>query len=93
MATPEVKTKHFIQTSLFVDEVEQNYLVSDDWGKVYFHEAKTNKWKDTCRHCLLWNGGQQHECDIAPCTPDERRDHKEGYFSIQQFPFSNTDTL
>lgn len=69
---------------------DQNTFESALWGTLAFCPTSSDKWKDNCRHCLLWvrKDCQQpdDECCHAPCTPDTRRDHQSGYYSIHQMP-------
>ena len=78
------------QLSLFGISKGENFFMSEKWGLLTFHPAKSDKWNDTCRHCLLWvpceNWSQDDECLRAPCYADDRADHQRGYFSIQDFP-------
>lgn len=73
------------QLSLFGASPDQNTFQSMQWGLLTFYPAKTDKWKDTCRHCLLW-GDYCDECLNAPCSSFSRTDGKEGYFSIHDMP-------
>lgn len=36
-----------------MSEMDQNIFKSKQWGELNFFPAKTNRVKDTCRHCLL----------------------------------------
>ena len=58
-------------------------FMSEKYGKLDFFETISVAWKDTCKHCLLWNSG---ECLRANCISMQRIDGKNGYFSIQQMP-------
>lgn len=68
---------------------DENHFTSTLWGVLTFFPASSNKWKDTCRHCLLWDNAGCH-CSEPPgsarCADYERTDRREGYFSIQQMP-------
>lgn len=84
------KTKTIIleQLSIFGESQYQNYYTSPIWGTlVFFISNNTRKVKD-CQHCLLWNGGEPDECPNAPCTPTERIDGHNGFYSIRQIPRS-----
>lgn len=78
------------QLSMFGPMPDQNTFQSEKWGTLTFFPTKSDKWTDTCRHCLLF----QHpyfgktECDKAPCLSKQRSDHKNGYFSIHNYPIS-----
>lgn len=78
------------QISLFGVATDENSFMSTEWGKLTFYEAASNKWTDTCRHCLLWvypeNRTDRDECLTAPCSCDERADHRNGYYSIHNMP-------
>lgn len=78
------------QLSLFGLTPAQDTFVSELWGPLNFIPSESNKWKDTCRHCLLWKHKREHtasdECLSAPCNASDRTDGRNGYFSIQQMP-------
>ena len=80
---------------MFGTAPDQNTFQSEMWGTLQFFPAKTNKWTDNCRHCLLWTReqGQTDECLRAPCNPDERDDHSQGYYSIHQMPSQSKKPL
>lgn len=80
------------QLSLFGTSSDQNSFQSELWGTLDFFPTNSDKWTDNCRHCLLWTRehGQTDECLRAPCNPDERDDHRRGYFSIHQMPHDTT---
>lgn len=59
-------------------------FMSEKYGKLDFFEALSDKWKDTCKHCLLRY--EDPECHAASCFDYQRRDGKNGYFSIHQMP-------
>ena len=63
--------------------IDANTFVSKRWGELTFFPAKTNKVKDTCRHCLL---KCSDECQTAPCASYQREDNRDGYFSMHQMP-------
>lgn len=77
------------QLERFGMSADENHFTSTLWGVLTFFPASSNKWKDTCRHCLLWDNEAGH-CSEPPgsarCADYERTDRKEGYFSIQQMP-------
>lgn len=58
-------------------------FMSEKYGKLDFFEAKSDQWKDTCKHCILCQSG---ECYFAYCMAIHRKDGKTGYFSIHQMP-------
>ena len=62
----------------------QNTFRSKEFGTLTFFPAKDAKWKNTCRHCLL--NRCEEECLKAACSANERKDNREGYFSIHQMP-------
>ena len=66
-----------------MSEMDQNKYNSKQWGELTFFPAKTNRVKDTCRHCLLKGSD---ECQTAPCASYQREDKREGYFSTHQMP-------
>lgn len=80
------------QLSLFGPSADKNTFQSAVWGTLTFFPTKTNKWKDTCRRCLLWTGDRPgkevSECLNAPCAACERHDGKDGYYSIHDMPNS-----
>lgn len=86
MKTP----KTYEQLSLFGASDTQQHYQSEMWGQLTFYPTNSNKWKDNCRHCLLWVNKQDQtpndECLNAPCDPTDRADGQHGYFSIHQFP-------
>ncbi len=61
-----------------------NFFDSPTWGRLTFYPAKSDKWKDMCRHCLL--DCRPMECMQAHCLADERPDGRNGYYSIHQMP-------
>lgn len=61
----------------------QMHFTSERWGLLTFFPAKSDLFKDTCRHCLLLN---QDECNDAPCYARHRTDGQNGYFSIHDMP-------
>lgn len=79
-----------LQLELFGLSSDENEFVSDTWGLLTFFPTKGNKWVDTCRHCLLWVQKDQQkpddECVFAPCSGDERKDGRNGYYSIHNMP-------
>lgn len=76
--------KQIIQLSLFGSDPSQASFTSTTWGVLTFFPTKTDEYKETCRHCLLLNSG--FECEVAPCSPKERADQKNGFFAIRQMP-------
>ncbi|MBQ9473292.1 MAG: hypothetical protein IJU81_02640 [Bacteroidales bacterium] len=70
-----------------MSQADENTMTTRRWGELEFYPAKTSRWSDTCRHCLLWTVWEDDEdCLRALCRDFERADHRNGYFSIQQFP-------
>lgn len=68
---------------------DENHYTSLIWGRLDFFPTASDKWKDTCRHCLLWNNvqGSSTKCfEIPPCRSFTRTDGRNGYFSIHQMP-------
>ena len=80
---------------MFGAATDQNTFQSEKWGQLQFFPTKTAKWADNCRHCLLWTRkqGQTDECLQAPCNPDERDDHRQGYYSIHQMPLQSKKSI
>lgn len=77
------------QLERFGMSTDENHFNSALWGVLTFFPASSNKWKDTCRRCLLWdhaNGHCTEACESARCAENERTDRKAGYFSIHQIP-------
>lgn len=58
----------------------QEHFESKKYGNLTFFPQKKNQ----CSKCLLYN--ELDECLMAPCTPFERLDNKEGYFSNHNIP-------
>lgn len=72
---------------------DQMTFNSEIWGLLTFFPAKTNKWTDTCRHCLLYDNslnGCTPECFMAPCSDFQRYDKQGGYFAIHDMPNDKT---
>jgi len=67
--------------------------VSSDQNRIYhkgilltFFETKgVEKRKKDCRKCWMY----RFTCSGVPCTPDSRKDGKNGIFSIRQMPKIN----
>lgn len=76
------------QLSLFGSTPDQNTFQSEKWGTLTFYPTKGHEWKDTCRHCLLWDSvlGETPACATAPCQATERIDGNNGYYSIHNYP-------
>lgn len=77
------------QLELFGMSADENYFTSTKWGVLTFYPASSNRWVDTCRHCLLWD--VEARCCSEPsgsarCADYERTDRREGYFAIHQTP-------
>ena len=64
--------------------MDENTFISTTWGLLTFFPAKSDKWNDTCKHCLL--ARSESECSKAQCHSHERTDDKNGYFAIHQMP-------
>ena len=64
--------------------MEEDTFDSPTWGQLTFFPAKTDKWNDTCKHCLL--ARSMAECMQVHCVASEREDRRNGYFSIHQMP-------
>ena len=77
------------QLELFGISEDQMTFTSELWGVLSFFPSQTNKWTDTCKHCLLWDN-KKRECAAphgqAPCASYERYDGQEGYFAIHDMP-------
>ena len=71
-----------MQKQLGMSPDEMSFM-SEKYGKLDFFETKSDQWKDTCKHCLLYNS---EECHRACCMGIHRIDGKNGYFSIHQMP-------
>lgn len=80
------------QLDIFGMSADENQFTSPLWGVLTFFPASSNKWTDTCRHCLLWDN-ESRCCSEPPgsarCADYERTDRREGYFAIHQFPIEN----
>ena len=63
---------------------DQNTFQSKTFGTLTFFPSRDAKWKNTCRHCLL--GRTEEECMQAACSAMDRKDGREGYFSVHQMP-------
>ena len=57
---------------------------SDLWGTVQFFPVSGKAASTKCKHCILQRTEQ--DCLAAPCTPQEREDGQDGYYSIHQMP-------
>lgn len=64
--------------------MEENIFDSTMWGRLTFFPARSDKWNDTCKHCLL--ARTPEECDRARCSAFDRADGRNGYFSIHEMP-------
>lgn len=63
----------------------QDTFHSDFFGELTFVELKKNfSGYDICAKCLLKR--LPEECHKAPCTPAEREDKRNGYYSVHQMP-------
>lgn len=80
------------QLALMGESDNQMHFTSERWGLLTFFPSKTDKWKDTCRHCLLWDNelGETLECSAAHCRAESRQDGKNGYYSIHEIPTKKT---
>lgn len=76
------------QLALIGESDTQMHFSSETWGLLTFFPTKSAKWKDTCRHCLLWDSvlGETPECAQAHCTAESRADGKNGFYSIREMP-------
>lgn len=78
-----------VQLESFGMSADEQQFTSPLWGVLTFFPAPRNKFKDTCRHCLLYDNVAGH-CSEPPgsarCADYERSDRREGYFSIHQMP-------
>lgn len=81
------------QLSLFGLSHDQTSFMSTEWGCLTFYPTRSDKWTDTCRHCILWKHKDQQtdsdECLSAPCSSQDRNDGLSGYYSIHEIPNSN----
>lgn len=55
---------------------DQNTLKDEKWGELHFFESLYG----CCGKCLV----SLVDCSSVPCTPIQRKDHKNGYFSIHE---------
>ena len=74
------------QLELFGSTVDENQFVSELWGVLQFYPTRTDDMKETCQKCLLRCLECSEECAKAKCTTDQRRDKRNGYYSIHQMP-------
>lgn len=76
------------QLALMGESDNQWHFTSETWGLLTFYPTKSDKWKDTCLHCLLWDSvhGQTLECLTANCRAESRHDGKNGFYSIRNMP-------
>lgn len=74
------------QLELFGSTVDENHFVSELWGVLQFYPTRTDDMKETCRKCMLRCLECSEECAKAKCTADQRRDKRNGYYSIHQMP-------
>ena len=79
------------QLALMGESDTQMHFTSERWGLLTFFPTKGSKWKDTCRHCLLWDSvlGETPECAQAHCRAEDRHDGRHGYYSIHDMPGGN----
>ena len=63
---------------------KQQQYESKVWGDVQFSPVSGKAASTKCRHCIL--AGTEMDCLAAPCTPQEREDGLNGYYSIHQMP-------
>lgn len=78
-----------VQLEIFGMSEDESRFTSVLWGELTFFPARSNQWKDTCRHCLLWDnaaGRCSEPPGTARCADYERSDKREGYFAIHQMP-------
>lgn len=69
----------------------QDTFDSPTWGRLTFFPSKTDKWNDTCKHCLLFHS--EAECEQVRCVASERDDRRNGYFAIHQMPTTKTTQI
>ena len=76
------------QLALIGESDNQKHFTSETWGLLTFYPTKSDKWKETYRHCLLWDSelGQTLECDTAHCRAESRKDGQNGFYSIRNMP-------
>ena len=77
------------QLDIFGMSADENHFTSTLWGVLDFFPAASNRWTDTCRHCLLWDNASRCYSEppgSARCADYERMDGREGYFAIHQMP-------
>ena len=75
------------ELDLFGLSSNENYYMSELWGRLEFFPTKTDDNRKTCRHCLLANSDA---CLLVKCQAEERKDGRNGYFSIHDYPRINT---
>lgn len=90
-SSPSKRNTHsFEQLSLFGASESGNYYESETWGLLTFFPTRNNDPDKNCRHCLLRCeiSDKEHwqECVNAPCCADQRKDGRNGYFSIHDMP-------
>ena len=71
--------------------MKQDTFTSDLWGEVQFFPVSGKAVNTKCKHCILLRTEQ--DCLDAPCTPHEREDGQDGYYSVHQMPKENKDKL
>lgn len=78
------------QLDLFGLQAGEDEFVSERWGRLTFYPSESERWTDTCRHCLLWVRKDERrdddECLRAPCSGCDRRDGRNGFFGIMEMP-------
>jgi len=77
------------QLELFGMSADEMTFASETWGILNFFVASSNKKKDTCLKCLLYDN-THGSCTQPPlrarCADYERTDRRNGYFAIHQMP-------
>ena len=62
----------------------QQQYESEMFGVADFFPVTGKAVNTKCRHCIL--ARTEKDCLAAPCTPIERKDGRDGYYSIHQMP-------
>lgn len=70
--------------------MNQDKFYSEVWGELTFFPTKGFDGRN-CSHCLLNCDWCENECVNAPCVSVERKDGRNGYFSIHEMPVEKAE--
>lgn len=72
------------QLALIGESDNQMHFTSVKHGLLTFYPSKDDQWAHNCKFCIL--ARTPEECQLAPCTEEERIDGLRGYYSIHETP-------